>query len=138
MQISKTENRIEKIKLEIMQIGEMRPGSLNRQYTVCGKVNCRCKDPERPKKHGPYYQLSYVHQGKSTSQFIQKELTAKVSEQLATYKRFRTLVNDWVDLALQLARENLRIDKERLAATSRQEKLAARASKSRGKKLQQK
>lgn len=136
MQLAKLENRIEKIKVEIQKIGEMRPGSLNKQYTVCGKANCRCKNPEKPEKHGPYHQLSYVHQGKSTSQFIQKELAGKVSEQLGNYKKFKTLVNEWVDLALQLAKENLRIDKERLAATSRHDKLQVRPSKSRRRKVQ--
>jgi hypothetical protein len=138
MQLAKIKTRIEKIKAELQKIGEMRPGSLNKQYTVCGKANCRCKNPERPEKHGPYHQLSYVHQGKSTSQFIQKELTGKVNEQLGNYKKFRALVNEWVDLALQLAKENLRIDKERLAAVSRHGKLPVRMSKSRGRKLEPK
>jgi len=41
----------------------MRPGSLSKQYSVCGKAGCRCVDREKPRKHGPYYQLSYVHRG---------------------------------------------------------------------------
>ena len=133
--MAKAENRIEKIKAEIIKIGAMRPGSLNKQYTVCGKANCRCKNPEKPEKHGPYYQLSYVHEGKSTSQFIQKELTGKVSEQLETYKKLRALVNEWVGLALQLAKEELRLDKERLAITAqRHNKPPVQRYKSRGRK----
>lgn len=113
MQIQKMEKRIEEIKAKLVLIGEMRPGSLNEQLTVCGRSNCRCVAPKRPKKHGPYYQLSYVHQGKSTSQFIQKELVGTVRSQLANYKHFKALTAEWVHLALTLAKEKLLADKER-------------------------
>jgi len=70
MQLQKMGKRIDQIKAEIARIGDMRPGCLNQQFTVCGRPRCRCIDPKKPKKQGPYYQLSYIHQGKSTSQFI--------------------------------------------------------------------
>ena len=112
MQLKNMENRIEKIKAELAKLGEMRPGSLNKQMTVCGRSNCRCVDPKNPKRHGPYYQLSYVHQGKSTSQFIQKPLVAAVRDQLKTYKTFRALTAEWVDLALAIAKEKLELAKK--------------------------
>ena len=114
MQLEKMEIQIEKIKTQLQKIGDMRPGSLNEQFTVCGKPTCRCQDPKKPKKHGPYYQLSYVHQGKSTSQFIQKELVHTVEQQLKTYKLFKALTTEWVDLALAIAKEKLAADKQRL------------------------
>lgn len=113
MNIQGMEKRIEEIKGKLALIGEMRPGSLNEPLTVCGKLNCRCKAPKRPRKHGPYYQLSYVHKGKSTSQYIQRESVGAVRSQLANYKRFKALTTQWVDIALTLAREKLRADKER-------------------------
>ena len=113
MQIRKMEKRVEEIKGKLALIGEMRPGSLNEQLTVCGRSNCRCMDPKRPRKHGPYYQLSYVHQGKSTSQFVQKEWVGAVRSQLANFKRFKALTAEWVDIALTLAKEKLRADKVR-------------------------
>ena len=65
------QKQIEEIKNQIVAIGDLRPGSLSEQYNVCGKENCRCKaDP--PKKHGPYYQLSYTRKGKSKSMFVRK------------------------------------------------------------------
>ena len=105
---------MEKIRLELQQAGEMRPGSLNKQMTVCGRPGCRCQDPEKPKRHGPYYQLSYVHQGKSTTQFIQKELVPMVTRQLKNYKKFKSLTSEWIELALAIAKEKLSLDKQRL------------------------
>jgi hypothetical protein len=113
MQVKKMQKRIDQIKAELALIGDMRPGSLNEQLTVCGRSNCRCMDPKKPKKHGPYYQLSYVHQGKSTSQFIQKELVGAVREQLKNYKTFKALTAEWVDLTLAISKEKLKIAKER-------------------------
>ena len=81
----------------------MRPGSLSRQYNVCGKPGCRCKDPKHPRRHGPYYQLNYVYRGKKTSKFIRPEVLKQVQAELANYKMFRRLTEQWIGLALNLA-----------------------------------
>ena len=122
MQLRKMEKRVEKIRTELQQAGEMRPGSLNKQMTVCGRPGCRCQDPEKPKRHGPYHQLSYVHQGKSTTQFIQKELVPMVARQLKNYKKFKSLTAEWIDLALAIAKEKLALDKQRLKAEDAKER----------------
>ena len=110
------ERRVERIKAELQKIGNMRPGSLNTQLTVCGRKGCRCQDDKNPKKHGPYYQLSYVHQGKSSTQFIQKPLLAKVTRQLENFKAFKALTAEWVDLSLAIAKANLQLERTALKA----------------------
>jgi len=106
--IRQIERRIQQIKAQLPTLGDMRPGSLSQQYNVCGKPGCRCKDPQHPKRHGPYYQLSWVHQGKSTTQFIRRPWVPQVKAQLATFKRFRKLTEQWVALALTLAKMKLK------------------------------
>ncbi len=98
------QERIQEIKRDLKTLGDMRPGALTKQYNVCGKPNCRCKDPKHPKKHGPYYQLSYTHAGKSTTEFVKKEMLAELREQLKTYARFRKLTEEWVRLSLRIAK----------------------------------
>lgn len=112
MTIADIPKRIQEIKQALLRIGDMRPGSLNEQRTVCGRPTCRCIDPKRPQRHGPYYQLSYVHQGKSTTQFIQKQSAGRIRTQLANYKRFKALTEEWVHIALALAKEKLRADRQ--------------------------
>jgi len=114
MQRKRMEIRVEGIKRQLQQIGDMRPGSLNQQLTVCGRPGCRCQDPSTPQKHGPYFQLSYVHQGKSTTQFIPKDLVSPVARQLDNYKTFKALTAEWVGLALAIAKEKLAAEKARL------------------------
>jgi uncharacterized protein DUF6788 len=80
--VEKLEAQLAQIKAQLQKHGAMRPGSLSRQYNVCGKPGCRCKDPEHPRRHGPYYQLNYVYRGKKTSQFIRREILSEVRTEL--------------------------------------------------------
>ena len=71
----------------------------------------RCKDPENPQRHGPYHQLSWVHRGKSTTQFIRRPFVSQVKTELASYKTFRRLTDQWVELALDAAKLKLQAAK---------------------------
>ena len=96
------ERRIERIKSDLHALGELRPGSLSEQYNVCGVAGCQCK-ASPPKKHGPYYQLSFTRKGKSTSRFVRREEVAVVRRQLKNYSRLRALVDEWIDASMELS-----------------------------------
>lgn len=104
------ERQIAKVKADLVALGDLRPGSLSEQYNVCGTPGCRCK-ASPPRKHGPYYQLSYTRKGKSSTRFVRREQKAIVSRQLRNYARMRKLVDRWIDLAAELS--NLRLDEEK-------------------------
>lgn len=95
--------RIAQIKTDLAQLGPLRPGHLSQQYNVCGTAGCRCK-AEPPEKHGPYYQISYTWQGKSSSQFVRRESLPAVQQQLRNYQRLRALVDEWIGLGLAVAK----------------------------------
>jgi len=98
------QKRIEEIKRELAELGPMRPGSLSKQYNVCGTPGCHCKDPKDPRKHGPYYHLNYTWRGKCRTEFVKEEAVEELRGQLETYKRFRALTTEWVAASLELAR----------------------------------
>ena len=100
MNPTEIERRIEAIKRGLTKLGPMHPGSLSEQYNVCGKPRCRCKDPQKPRRHGPYYQLGFTWRGKSSSRFVRPERVTEMRHKVENYKRFRELVNEWVDLAV--------------------------------------
>lgn len=102
--IAALQERIQRIKAKILVIEEMRPGSLSEQFNVCGNPNCRCKDPDHPKKHGPYYQISYTRKGKSTTEFVRKEMVADVKRGLRDYQKFKKLMDDWIDLSIEIGK----------------------------------
>jgi hypothetical protein len=97
------QKRIKQVKQELTKLGPMRPGSISEQYNVCGTPGCRCKDPKKPQKHGPYYYLKYTRRGKSRTEFVKAEEVEVVRRLLENYKRFRALCSEWVDLSLKLA-----------------------------------
>ena len=98
--IRQIETQIEKIKTQLQEIGEMRPGSLTRQYRV-------------PKeKSGPYYQLSYMHKMKSRTDYVRPQFVGRVRKQAAAYKRFRKLVDRWIELAILHSKLTIEIDKK--------------------------
>lgn len=104
--MTKEERRIEQIKEKLVQIGPMLPGSISEQWNVCGTPRCRCKDPEMPVKHGPYYQLSFTVGGKSSTMFIKKEDLPKVRRRLKCHEQFKTLCAELVHAYIALTRKN--------------------------------
>jgi len=93
--IEKLENQIAAIKSKLMDIGPMRPGTLTKQYK------------DRENQTGGYYQLSYTHKMKSRTNYVRAENVLKLRKELEQYKRWRKLMEQWVDLSIELSREQI-------------------------------
>jgi hypothetical protein len=94
-QLKQIDDRIRRIKQHLLTIGLMRPGSLTTQY----------KRPQE--KTGAYYQVSYTHKMRSRTEYVRPEFVQEIRRQIAVYKRFRFLIDTWVDLALEQSRLTL-------------------------------
>lgn len=90
--IQQIEQRIDRIKRTLLEIGPMRPGSLTRQY----------KDPE--KHTGAYWQISYTRRMKSRTEYVRQECVKELRRRIANHKRFKRLVDQWIDLSLEHSR----------------------------------
>jgi choline kinase len=90
--------QIEEIKLELMGIEEMRPGSLTKQY----------RDAEE--KKWEFYQLSYTHKMKSKTNYVRAHHVAELKEQIKTYKKFKKLVEKWIALAIEHSKIKMELD----------------------------
>ena len=97
--IQQIEQRIDRIKEELTKIGPMRPGSLTRQY----------RDPENGT--GAFWQISYTRQMKSRTEYVRKEWVAEIRKQIAVHKRFKRLIDQWVDLGIEHSQLNMKIAK---------------------------
>jgi hypothetical protein len=94
------EKKIIAVKEELMTIGEMRPGSLTYQY-------------QRPKeKKGGFYQISYTYRMKSKTEYVKAEFVQDLQMQVATFKRFKTLMQQWIDLAIRHSQMKIKRAKE--------------------------
>lgn len=93
------ERNITAIKARLMQIGEMRPGSLTYQY-------------QKPKqKKGGFYQISYTHHMKSRTEYVRKQFVKELRGQIAEFKKFRSLMQQWIDLAIEHSQVKMKIEK---------------------------
>ncbi len=93
------ERRIARIKEALQATGPMRPGSLTRQY----------RDPEN--SAGPYWQISYTRQMKSRTEYVRRDWVPEVRKQIATHKRFKRLIDQWVDLGIEHSQLAMQIAK---------------------------
>jgi len=110
------ERRIERIKHKLDALGDLRPGHLSEQYNVCGTPRCRCKATP-PHKHGPYFQLAWRRKGKSTTRFIRKPHLDAVRDQLQTHQQLLSLVDQWVDAAIELCDLKLKQSRDQSKAS---------------------
>jgi hypothetical protein len=95
--IGQIEQRIDRIKRELVEIGPMRPGSLTRQY----------KDPQN--RTGAYWQINYTRQMKSRTEYARREWVKELRSQIKTHKRFKRLVDQWIDLSIEQSKLTMRI-----------------------------
>ena len=94
------EKRMATIKVKLAAINEMRPGSLSRQF----------KDPEN--QSGAYYQLSYTRAMRSRTEYIASDAVPQIRRQVANYKRFKALSDEWVDLGIEHSRLKIKLTRE--------------------------
>ena len=90
------ELQLQRIKHALLEIGPMRPGSLTRQY----------KDPHHRK--GAYWQISYTRGMKSRTEYVRQEWVHEVRRQIATHKRFKRLIDRWLDLSIEHSQITMR------------------------------
>jgi hypothetical protein len=87
--IQQIERGIDRIKRALQEVGPMRPGSLTRQY----------KDPQH--HTGAYWQISYTRRMKSRTEYVRREWVKEIRRQTVTHKRFKSLVELWIDLSFE-------------------------------------
>lgn len=102
--IHASEKRIVELKKEIQSIGPMRPGKISKQI----------RKNSKGEEYGSYWQLSYTYKMKGKTLYIPEELTSAVQAQNKEYKRFKELMEEWIDLAIFLAQNELEEEKKKL------------------------
>jgi hypothetical protein len=99
IRIQQIEQKIDRIKEELKEVGPMRPGSLTRQY----------RDPGNGT--GAFWQISYTRQMKSRTEYVRKEWVTQIRKQVATHKRFKRLIDQWIDLSIEQSQLVMKIAK---------------------------
>jgi hypothetical protein len=66
----------------------MRRGSVSERFMKCGQAGCRCREDDKA-RHGPYYSLTRMVQGRTRSRYLTPEQAQVAREQVAAGQRFR-------------------------------------------------
>ena len=104
--MTREELKVKRIKARLYRLEPFLPGSISRQWNVCGTPGCRCKDPKNPQRHGPYYQLSYTANGRSSSRFVKKTELREARKRVARFRLFKRLNAELLDACIELARKH--------------------------------
>jgi hypothetical protein len=91
--MEKIDARIKEIKKELQGLGDLRPGSITKQY----------RKPRE--KEGGFYQISYTHKMRSKSDYVREGFINEMKAQTKEYKRMKALVEEWVGLGIEKSKK---------------------------------
>ena len=92
--LSAIQKQIQNIKKKLSEVGVMRPQSLTKQMQRRSTTD----------KVFEYWQLSYTHKMKSKTDYIRQDLVKQTEAQVKEFKKFKKLVDEWIDLAIEHAK----------------------------------
>ncbi len=105
--LEKLQMRDRELKVQIAQLGEMRPGSLVECYRKCGKPNCHCARTGT-RGHGPLWMVTHTVQGKTVSRAVSSGAALeRTRAQMTEYQRFRKLAGALVATNEQICNAQL-------------------------------
>jgi hypothetical protein len=106
--VAALERRRQAIKLEITELGDLRPGSLVERYRRCGKASCRCMR-EGERGHGPAWSLTRSLSGRTVTRLVPSGQAVDMTRaHLAEYRRLRRLLHEFLELSERLCEVRLR------------------------------
>lgn len=105
--LSELVDRRESIKTQIVELGDLRPGSLKDRFRKCGKPNCHCAEPGDA-GHGPSWSLTRGEKGKTITKIIPAAVVPQTREQLAEYQRLRSLTQELVTVSEKICDARIR------------------------------
>jgi len=94
--LHRIEDKIKTIKSQLKDVGDMRPGSLTKQY----------RNPKE--RTGAFFQISYTHKMKSKTEYVRPEFVKEVRQQIRNYKEFKRLIEKWIQLGIQYSQLSMK------------------------------
>ncbi len=96
------EQQRSRIVEQIVQLADLRCGSITTTQGRCGKLNCRCHQPNQP-GHGPNLRLTFKVDGKTVTESLPNPAAVnKAEREIAEFRRFQQLSREFVDVNAQI------------------------------------
>jgi hypothetical protein len=92
------------ILTQILELGDLRSGSITAINGRCGKPNCHCHQPDQP-GHGPNFRLTRKIDGKTVSEsFSSAAELRKAQREVEAFHRFRQLSQELLEVNEKICR----------------------------------
>ncbi len=89
---------------QIVELGDLRSGSITAINGRCGKPNCHCHQPGQP-GHGPNLRLTRKVNGKTVSEsFSSAAELRKAQREVEAFHRFRQLSQEFLEVSEKICR----------------------------------
>lgn len=80
--------RVQALAVALGQPQPMRRGSVSERWMKCGKTGCPCAT-DRKARHGPYFSVTRMVKGQTSSRYLSAEQVALVRRQVEAAGAFR-------------------------------------------------
>jgi hypothetical protein len=102
--IAALEQQRSNILTKILELGDLRSGSITAINGRCGKPNCHCHRPNHP-GHGPNFRLTRKINGKTVSEsFSSGAELRKAQREVEAFHRFRQLSQELLEVNERICR----------------------------------
>jgi hypothetical protein len=92
------------ILMKILELGDLRSGSITAIKGRCGKPSCHCHQPNQP-GHGPNFRLTRKINGKTVSEsFSSAAELRKAQREVEAFHRFRQLSQELLEVNEKICR----------------------------------
>ena len=108
--IAVLEQQRSSILTQILELGDLRSGSITAINGRCGKPNCHCHQPDQP-GHGPNFRLTRKINGKSVSEsFSSAAELRKAQREVDAFHRFQLLSRELLEVNEKICRARPVVD----------------------------
>jgi len=102
--LSDLEKQRSSLASQLVQLGDLRPGSVSGIVRRCGKPTCHCAQPDDP-GHGPTLRLTCKVQGKTISETLPSPASVRKAErEIAEFRKFQELSRSFLDVNEKICR----------------------------------
>ena len=104
MSLDALEQQRSAILMQILELGDLRSGSISAINGRCGKPTCHCHLPNHP-GHGPNFRLTRKINGKTVSEsFSSAAELRKAQREVEEFNRFRKLSQELLEVNEKICR----------------------------------
>lgn len=99
--------RFDRLKRSVSDLGPLRRGSVVKRFVPCGKPGCCCQAMP-PQLHGPYYQWTRKIRGKTVTVRLTEQEAQRIREWIDNGRQLDRIVTEMEKLSLRMTERLLR------------------------------